>query len=73
MPQPVAAKKAVKALVRQLPLAPMVESALKHAAAGIPDLNLGRPEFEHNLADALREAVEDAVSGFVRKTTSARA
>jgi phosphatidylserine/phosphatidylglycerophosphate/cardiolipin synthase-like enzyme len=73
MSQPVAAKKAVKALVRQLPLAPMVESALKHAAAGIPDFNLGRPEFEHNLADALREAVEDAVSGFVRKTTAARA
>jgi phosphatidylserine/phosphatidylglycerophosphate/cardiolipin synthase-like enzyme len=67
MAAPAAARKAVKALVRQLPLAPVVESALKHAAADIRDLNLIGPEFEHNLADALKEAVEDAVSGIVRR------
>jgi phosphatidylserine/phosphatidylglycerophosphate/cardiolipin synthase-like enzyme len=72
MRAPATAKKAVKALVRQLPLAPMVASALKHAAGDIQGLDFAGPEFEHNLADALKEAVEDAVSGIVRRTTTAR-
>jgi cardiolipin synthase len=66
------ARKTVKTLVRQLPLAPMVESALRHVASEIQDSHLVGSEFEHELADALREAVEDAVTGTVRKS-SARA
>lgn len=73
MRTPEAAKKAAKALVRQLPLVPIVESALKHVAADFPDLKLAGAEFGHKLADAFKEAVEDAVSGIVRKATTARA
>ena len=65
-------RKAVKALVRQLPLAPMVESALKHAASELQGFNPAEAEFQHNLAEALKEAVEDAVSGIVRKSAAAR-
>ena len=64
------ARKTVKALVRQLPLAPMVESALRHVASEIEGSHLIGSEFEHELADALREAVEDAVAGTVRKSTA---
>jgi len=71
-PAPASARKAAKALVRQLPLAPIVEAALKHAAGETSDWRLEDPEFEHNLADAVKEAVEDAVSGMVRKSRMAR-
>ena len=70
---PAASKKAVKALVRQLPLAPMVEEALRRATAHVQGLQFAAPEFEHHLADALKEAVEDAVSGMVKKTAATRA
>jgi cardiolipin synthase len=65
---PAGVRKAAKALVRQLPLAPIVESALKHAAGEVPGWNLGGAELERTLADAVKEAVEDAVSGIVRKS-----
>ncbi len=71
-PAPVA-RKAVKALVRQLPLAPMVEEALRHATAEVQGSQLASPQFAHNLADALKEVVEDAVSGIVKKKLATRA
>jgi cardiolipin synthase A/B len=66
-------RKAVKALVRQLPLAPMVESALKHVAGEIDGTKLSGLEFQNALEDAVKEAVEDAVAGIVRRTRAARA
>jgi cardiolipin synthase len=65
-------RKTAKALVRQLPLAPIVESALKHAAGELPDWKSRDAELGRNLADAVKEAVEDAVSGIVRKAKAAR-
>ena len=38
-------KKAVKAIVRDLPLAPIVEDALKHAARQVPKLDLRANDF----------------------------
>jgi phosphatidylserine/phosphatidylglycerophosphate/cardiolipin synthase-like enzyme len=66
-------KKAVKAIVRELPLAPIVEDALKHAVGEVPNFELHGNELRHNLTDAVKEAVQDAVAGIVRKGTSARA
>jgi len=66
-------KKAVKAIVRELPLAPIVENALKHAVGEVPNFELRGNELRHNLTDAVKEAVEDAVAGIVRKGPSARA
>jgi len=63
-------RKAVKALVRQLPLAPMVASALQHAAGEIRNARLDSPEFQHSLADALKDLVEDAVAGRVHHQTA---
>jgi hypothetical protein len=65
-------QKPARAVVRQLPLAPIVESALKHAATDMPDLEVAGTEFGHNLTDAVREAVEDAVSGIVRQAAAVR-
>jgi cardiolipin synthase len=62
-----AIKKAVKVIVRELPLAPIVEGALRHAVGDVPKLQLRGNELRHNLTDAVREAVEDAVSSIVRK------
>jgi hypothetical protein len=67
-----AVKKAVKAIVRDLPLAPIVEGALKHAVGELPNFDLRSNELRHNLTDVVREAVEDAVSGIVRKGTATR-
>jgi phosphatidylserine/phosphatidylglycerophosphate/cardiolipin synthase-like enzyme len=67
-----ALKKAVKAIVRELPLAPIVEGALKHAIGELPNFELRGNELRHNLMDVVKEAVEDAVSGIVRKGTAAR-
>jgi len=66
-------KKAVKAIVRELPLAPIVQAALKHAVGDLANLELRSNELRHNLTDAVKEAVEDAVSGIVRRGTSATA
>jgi cardiolipin synthase len=63
-------KKAVKAIVRELPLTPIVQEALEHAVGRIPDLDLRGNEFRHHLTDAVKEALEDAVAGVVRKGTA---
>jgi cardiolipin synthase A/B len=68
-----ALKKSVKAIVRELPLAPIVQAALKHAVVGLPNFELNGNELRHNLTDAVKDAVEDAVSGIVRRGTPARA
>jgi phosphatidylserine/phosphatidylglycerophosphate/cardiolipin synthase-like enzyme len=65
-------KKSVKAIVRELPLAPIVENALKHAVSETPNFGLRGNDLRHNLMDAVKEAVEAAVSGIVRQGTSTR-
>src|SRR5204862_6212907 len=40
-------KKAVKAIVRELPLAPIVENALKHAVGEVPNFELRGKELRH--------------------------
>jgi len=67
-----ALKKSVKAMVRELPLAPIVENALKHAVGELPNFDLRSNDLRHNLTDVVKNAVEEAVSGIVRKH-SARA
>ena len=64
-------RKAVKAIVRELPLAPIVQEALEHAVGEVPNFELRVNELRHNLTDAVKEAVEDAVCGIVRKGTAA--
>jgi cardiolipin synthase len=66
-----ALKKKVKAIIRELPLAPIVQGALEHAVGELPDLTLLGNELRDNLADAVKEAVEDTVSGIVRRGTAA--
>lgn len=61
-------KKVAKAVVRELPLEPLVAKALKHALRGIPEIPVARSIFEHRVEDGLRQAIEDAVSGIVRQT-----
>ena len=68
-----ALKKAVKAIVRDLPLAPIVEDALRHAVRQVPKFGLQGNELRHDLTDVLKEAVEDAVSGMVKRGGSAHA
>jgi cardiolipin synthase len=68
-----ALKKAVKAIVRDLPLAPIVEDALRHAVGQVPKFELRGNELRHELTDVVKEAVEDAVCGMVRRGTSAHA
>jgi hypothetical protein len=67
-----ALKKTVKAIVRELPLTPIVEDALKHAVGKLSNFDLRSNDLRHNLTDVLKNAVEEAVSGIVRKS-SARA
>ena len=67
-----ALKKTVKAIVRELPLTPIVADALKHAVGKVPNFDLRSNELRHNLTDVVKNAVEEAVSGIVRKS-SARA
>jgi len=66
-------KKAVKAIVRELPLAPIVQEALEHAVVEIPDFKLRGNQLRRNLTEAVKEAVEDAVCGIVRKGTATHA
>jgi len=68
-----ALKKAVKTIVRDLPLAPIVEDALKHAVGELPNCQLRGNELRRELTDVLKESVEDAVSGIVRRGTAAHA
>jgi hypothetical protein len=64
-------KKVAKAIVRDLPLEPLVAKALKRARRGIPEVPVARKTFEHRVEDALRQAVEDAVSGIVKESVEA--
>lgn len=64
-------KKVAKAIVRELPLEPLVAKALKHALRGVPQVPVTKNTFEHKVEDALRQAVEDAVSGIVKQTIEA--
>jgi cardiolipin synthase len=66
-----AIKKAVKVIVKELPLAPIVADALKHVVGDLPKFELRGNELRHNLTDAVKEAVEDAVSGMVRRRKGA--
>ena len=68
-----ALKKAVKTIVRDLPLAPIVENALKHAVGELPNFQLLGNELRRELTDVVKESVEDAVSGIVRRGTAAHA
>jgi phosphatidylserine/phosphatidylglycerophosphate/cardiolipin synthase-like enzyme len=65
-------KRAVKAIVRELPLAPIVENALKHAVGHVPNFELRGNALRHSLAEVVRDAVQDAVAGIVRQGVSAR-
>jgi len=60
-------RRSVKALVRELPLAPIVQLALEHAVDKAPNLELRGDRLRHNLADAVKDAVEEAVSTIVGK------
>jgi len=62
----------MKAIVRELPLAPMVRDALSHAVGEVPDFDLRNAKLRHDLTDVVKEAVEHAVSGIVKKATPAR-
>jgi len=64
-------KKVIKAVVRELPMEPLVAKALKHALRGLPKVPVTRNVFEHQVEDALRESVEDAVSAIVKQTLEA--
>lgn len=61
-------KKVAKALVREMPMEPLVAKALKHALRGVTEVPVKRNVLAHKVEDALREAVEDAVSALVRQT-----
>src|ERR1041385_1928513 len=67
-----ALKKSVKAIVRELPLAPIVENALKHAVGEVPNFDIRGNDLRHNLTEVVKEAVEAAVSGIVRQGASAQ-
>jgi hypothetical protein len=67
------AGRVTKAVVRDLPLEPLVESAVDRALREIPDLQFSVEKFEHELEDELRQAVEDAVSTTVRLTVEGAA
>jgi cardiolipin synthase A/B len=66
-------KRVAKTIVRNFPLEPLVERALKQAVRDIPDVEFEGRKFEHTLEDAVRQAVEDTVSNIVRETVEAQA
>jgi hypothetical protein len=66
-------KKAVKAIVKELPLAPIVQAALQHVVGEVPNFELRGNDLRHYLTDAVKEAVEDAVSGIVRRGAAGHA
>lgn len=65
-------RKAVKAIVRELPLTPIVQHALQHAVGELPNFELRGNDLRHNLTEVVKEAVEGAVAGMVREKTTAR-
>jgi len=71
-PEDTSTKKAAKALVRQLPLAPLVETALKHAKLELQNTDVSGPELQQHLTEAFKDALEGAVSRFVQKSAAAR-
>ena len=66
-------KRAVKVIVKDMPLTPIVEDALKRAVRQAPKFTVRPEELKHDLTDVIKQAVEDAVSGIVRKRMSAHA
>jgi phosphatidylserine/phosphatidylglycerophosphate/cardiolipin synthase-like enzyme len=68
-----AMKRVAKTVVRNFPLEPLVERALRQAVRDIPDMEFEGHKFEHTLEDAIRQAVEDTVSHIVRETAEAEA
>jgi cardiolipin synthase A/B len=66
-------KRVAKALVRDLPLKPLVEQALRHALANVQDKRLSGHKFEHRIEDAVRDALEHSVSRIVGETVKAEA
>jgi hypothetical protein len=64
-------KKMAKAVVRELPLGPIVESALKGLQAVRPDSRVGPAGFARRLASAVKDAVKEAVLRATRKRTAA--
>ncbi len=66
-----AVRKAVKVIVRQLPVAPIVQDALKHAVGGLPRFDLRRNDLRYNLTEVVKDAVEGAVAGIVREKAAA--
>lgn len=73
VPASVAVKKVSKTVVRDLPLEPLVARALENALRDMPEVQLAGNRFANNLEDAVREAVEDAVSAIVKEAAEARA
>ena len=65
-------RKTMKAIVRELPLAPIVQDALRHAIGEVPNFDLRNSKLRHDLTDVMKEAVEHAVSGIVKKAAPAR-
>jgi phosphatidylserine/phosphatidylglycerophosphate/cardiolipin synthase-like enzyme len=68
-----ALKKAVKAIVKDLPLTPIVANALEHAVREVPRFELHGNQLRHDLTEVVKEAVENAVSGIVRRGASTHA
>ena len=66
-----AMKRVAKAVVRDLPLEPLVERALKRALSDMGEVKLHGRELEHTVEDAVREALEDTVSHVVSGTKEA--
>ena len=73
MPAARAMRRVTKALVRDLPLEPLVERALRRALVDIGDVKADGRKFEHRVEDAVREALENTVSHIVRETLQAEA
>jgi phosphatidylserine/phosphatidylglycerophosphate/cardiolipin synthase-like enzyme len=68
-----AMKRVAKALVKDLPLEPLVERALKRALSDIGDVKANGHKLEHRVEDAVREALENTVSHIVCETLHAEA
>jgi cardiolipin synthase len=68
-----AVKRLSDAVVRDLPLEPLVEKALHRVLNDIRHAEFAGHKLEHKLEDVMREALEDTVSQIVRKTVEAEA